>query len=134
MTGDYDSRLYCPHCSGGPALYLWAENRGCLRAQCPVCGKRYSIKRQQDGSYTMTIVIPPSDLLGKNTEAVLHFIVETGAVWDDELDRDTRRQMRKLEELGLVRSGVRLLDGRKKFFWEPTRRGLEHVPLRRGRK
>lgn len=126
MTG-YDSKLYCPHCSGGPALYVRVVDGKRMRAECPICVREYTLERDGDG-YRMTVTISMQELLGANVMTVLKLLVRSGRIPDAHLDKETRRQMQKLAALGLVRSVVQQNSEKgKEVFWEPTRKALSMV-------
>ncbi len=119
LTGEvFDTNIFCPLCYSAPGLEIQARPEGDFSGVCPVCLAKYTIKAHQN-KYNLEISLPVDRLIGGTGIAILNNMV-TSELSDKNLDRETRRQLHKLENLRLVRVAVR----KKKACWMITTNGL----------
>ncbi len=121
MTGEvFDTNIFCPLCYSAPGLEIQARPEGDFTGVCPVCLAKYTLRKAQN-KYNLEVSLPVDRLIGGTGVTILNNMV-TSELSDQDLDRETRRQLHKLENLGLVRVAVR----KKKAYWMITTNGLNY--------
>jgi hypothetical protein len=85
-----------------------------------VCLSTYELSKENSNGFTLSLHVPYEKIIGGTGETILK---ELGSKMlpDARLDVETRRQLRKLEALGVVEA----FSKEKKAFWRVTRKGLE---------
>ncbi len=116
---------HCINCGGKPALVSLTDVQGRLGElaevyRCEACGWRLMAVRD-DG---MVDIVASAPIPSKEDVHHLRNIYERGQVWDEELDRETRKRYRRLEAMGLVKCRT-LVD--KRSFWVVSIRGLRFL-------
>lgn len=121
MTGEvFDSGIFCPLCHSAPAMEIRFTSEGQCRAVCMVCLSTYELSRENSGGFTLSVHVPYEKIIGGTGETILKEL-ENKILPDARLDVETRRQLRKLEALGVVEA----FSKEKKAFWRVTQKGLE---------
>jgi len=119
LTGEvFDTNIFCPLCYSAPGLEIHARSEGDFSGVCPTCLAKYTIRKAQN-KYNLKVSLPVDRLVGGTGIAILNNMVNS-ELSDQDLDRETRRQLHKLENLRLVRVAVR----QKKAYWMITTNGL----------
>lgn len=126
MSGISDSGIYCPLCQNSPALELRTEDKNSLNGTCPVCLRKYEIKRTGDDEYSLRVKISSLHLVGDTGVSVLKQL-DRHTIPDKNIDKETRRQLRRLESLRMVRPVRPGKDGKGNTRWEITQRGIDFL-------
>lgn len=116
-----DSQIYCPMCFSSPAMEIEVDARGDAVAKCVNCFEEYRLVRNGNG-WEMHVSIPTERLIGRTGMAILKQL-KASAIPDEELDKETRKQVQKLNSLGLVRP----TRTSNKIVWELTNSGVYFI-------
>ena len=107
MAGEvFDTNIFCPLCYSAPGLEIQARPEGDFTGVCPVCLAKYTLRKAHKNKYNFEVSLPVDRLIGGTGVTILNNMV-TSELSDQDLDRETRRQLHKLENLRLVRVAVR---------------------------
>jgi protein-arginine kinase activator protein McsA len=116
---------HCINCGDRPALVSLTKVEGRHRDlaevySCEACGWKLMAVRN-DGLVDI-VASAPSPL--EEDVQMLRALYQRGQVWDEQLDRETRKVLRKLEGMGLVECRT-LVD--KRSFWAVSIGGLRFL-------
>jgi hypothetical protein len=115
----FESDVFCPLCFAAPAMEIRFRRDGRGSAKCMACLTEYELRQSDDGEgFTFSVFVPRDKILGSTGESLLRALLDR-MLPDQGLTVDTRRQLRKLEAMGLV-DVTRDAQG---AYWRITQRG-----------
>jgi hypothetical protein len=92
--------------------------RGTARTyKCPECSMLFTVEKPCQKAGLRVVEETPS----KEEARLLRALYQEGQLWDEHVDRETRRMLRRLEAMGLVECRT-LVD--KRSFWAVSIKGL----------
>ncbi len=122
-----DSALYCPRCFCSPALELRTSREGFV-AVCLQCNAEYKIEMRNGEFVFQEFPVACEQILGQTGMALLRQLYKVGR-FPDEADIETRRQLQKLQALGLVKA---VKSSSRRIYWELTQAAIDMLFFQEG--
>lgn len=110
---------YCITCGSRPVMVSTGERVEVYR--CMGCGRTLTVEERLGEEVGIEVVkrAPSEDEI-----QLMQALYRKGQVWDEQVDRETRKKLRRLEEIGLVECRT-LVD--KRSFWQVSIKGIRFL-------